>query len=317
MTDNSSFGLEPVLKYAVRNYKFLTAATLVGTAVSVVVALLIPVKYKSTAVFFPAPSATISKVLMSDNFSTKTASVFGEEEEAEQFLQVLNSDLIRERCVAKYNLMQHYKIEGTSAYPYTDLAKEFYDNVSFKRTPYQAIQIDVMDTDKEIAAQMANDIAELADSVLIRIEKERSEKAFAIVQRAYFEKVSYVKMLEDSLNSTGYTSFATVSGSENKRLSPDKLPGNAKNAGASLKLQYLLEYETEQLSLLKARYDEAKVNAESELPHKYIVNRAYAAEKKTYPVRWLIVVLSAFGTFFMTLVVLLFVDSVRKIAWKE
>jgi len=311
MADNSNFGLESVLKYAVRNYKFLTAVTLAGAAVSVVVALIIPVKYKSTAVFFPAPSATVSKVLLSDNFSAKTASVFGEEEEAEQFLQVLNSDLIRERCVAKYNLMQHYEIEGKSSFPYTDLAKEFYDNVRFKRTPYQAIQIDVLDTDKQTAADMANDIAELADSVLIRMQKERAEKAFAMVQKAYLEKVAYVKMLEDSLNTTGYTNFASTNQNE-KRLSPDKTPGNSKNAGASLKLQYLLEYETEQLSLLKARYDEAKVNAESELTNKYMVNRAYPAEKKSYPVRWLIVVLATFSTFFMALVGLLLFEGLRK-----
>ena len=44
-----------------------------------------------------------------------------------------------------------------------------------------------------------------------------------------------------------------------------------------------------------------------------IVNNAFAAEKKTYPIRWLIVVASTFSAFLLTLILLLFVESFKSI----
>ncbi len=57
-------------------------------------------------------------------------------------------------------------------------------------------------------------------------------------------------------------------------------------------LRDALEHDKKQLSELKARYEESKVDATESLPHKFVVSNAYRAEKKTYPIRWLIVVIS-------------------------
>jgi hypothetical protein len=42
------------------------------------------------------------------------------------------------------------------------------------------------------------------------------------------------------------------------------------------------------------------------------VNNAYAAEKKKYPIRWLIVALSMLGAFTFTLVSILIWDTISK-----
>ena len=67
--------------------------------------------YKSTVVLYPATTNSISKALLSENaYDRSDPLAFGEEEEAEQLLQLLNSDLIRNRIVEKYQLMTHYEI---------------------------------------------------------------------------------------------------------------------------------------------------------------------------------------------------------------
>ena len=66
-----------------------------------------------------------------------------------------------------------------------------------------------------------------------------------------------------------------------------------------------LEFETEKLTLVHAKYEEAKMDSESSLQHKFIVNSAFAAEKKSYPIRWLIVVVSTLASFLLTLILLL------------
>ena len=61
-------------------------------------------KFKSTVVLFPTSTNSISKVLLSDNFGGKEDILeFGEEEQAEQLLQILNSTLIRAEIIDKYN----------------------------------------------------------------------------------------------------------------------------------------------------------------------------------------------------------------------
>jgi len=41
------------------------------------------------------------------------------------------------------------------------------------------------------------------------------------------------------------------------------------------------------------------------LSHKFIVEKAYPADKKTYPIRWLIVILSTFSSILLAIAVIL------------
>ena len=71
------------------------------------------------------------------------------------------------------------------------------------------------------------------------------------------------------------------------------------------------EEEIKQLSLLKSKYNEAKVDAYNNLSHKYVVNPPQVAEKKATPVRWLIVSLSTIATFMFALFLLLIIDRLK------
>ena len=64
---------------------------------------------------FPVATNSISKVLISQNSGIKEDILgIGEEEQAEQMLQMLNSNLIRDRIIQKYNLIEHYNIPRDS-----------------------------------------------------------------------------------------------------------------------------------------------------------------------------------------------------------
>jgi len=59
--------------------------------------------YKSTVILYPTASNSISKVLLSDNpGNNKDILEFGEDEQTEQMLQILNSNKIRDRIIEKY-----------------------------------------------------------------------------------------------------------------------------------------------------------------------------------------------------------------------
>lgn len=278
--------------------------------------------YKSEVILYPTASKSISKALLSETFgSTKDILEFGEEEQTEQMLQVLNSNKIRDRVINKYNLLEHYDISPESKYKMTNLYRNYESNFRFRRTEYMAVQITVFDKDAQLAADMANDIAELVDSTINRMQKEVAVKAFEIVETEYLSLKEEVQQKEDSLTilrEFGVHDYESQSEMFNRQLAIEMAKGNkdgvkrlekrlevlAKYGGPYVSIRDALEHDKKQLSEIKAKYDEAKVDATEDLPHKFIVSNAYKAEKKSYPIRWLIVVTATFSALFLSIIIL-------------
>jgi uncharacterized protein involved in exopolysaccharide biosynthesis len=311
------------------------------TSVSIIAAIVfsspifIKPKYKSSVIMFPVATNSISKVLISQNSGIKEDILgIGEEEQAEQMLQMLNSNLIRDRIIAKYNLIGHYKIPQDSRHKYTRLHREYENNVKFRRTEYMAVKITVFDTDPQMAADMANDIAALLDSTRNFMQKERAVKAFQIVNEEYRSLEEEVNSIVGSLKylgSKGVNDYERQSEVLNQQLAiaisqnnqhavralQQKLDTLGKYGGEFLSLKNALEFKTEQLTLLKTKYQEAKVDAEQFLPQKFIVNSAYKAEIKSYPIRWIILVITAFIVFFTAVLTIIIVENYTKLQLKK
>lgn len=287
-------------------------------------------KYKSTVVMFPTASNALSQALLSESKTAKQDILeFGEQEQAEQLLQILNSSIIRERIIQKHNLIAHYDIDTTSEFKMTKLYKEYENNITFKRTEFMAVEINVMDKDPQKAADIANDISSLLDTVKNQMQKERAIKGFEIVKAEYIKMSDEIKVMEDSMTvlrklgihdyesqSQVITEQLAIALAKNNKQGAEALQRQLDNlaqyAGGYVSLRDALEHEKKQMSALKARYEEAKIDAEQELPHKFIVDRAYKAEKKSYPIRWLIVVISTFFTLLLALIVIIIVENLGK-----
>jgi len=306
----------------------ITAVAMVASAIFSS-SVFIPPKFESTVIMFPTSTASVSKSLLSQNPQGKQDLLqFGEEEQAEQLLQILNSDEIRNRVVVKYGLMEHYGIDPTAQYSQTKLFKEFESNIKYKRTEFQSVRVDVLDTDPVMAANIANDIAALVDSVKNRMQQERAYMAMRIAEAEYFGMRDYVQELEDSLNSlramgindyesmserfTEYYAKAILEGNQRAMTKlEEQLATLSKYGGAYVSIRDILEHEKKQLSHLRVKYKEAKVDAEQTLPHKFIVNNAVPAEKKSYPVRWLIVLVSTLSAFLFALLTIIAVENFK------
>lgn len=282
--------------------------------------------YKSTVILYPTASNSISKILLSENFNNnKDILEFGEDQQTEQMLQVLGSNKIRDRIISKYNLLSHYDIKENAKYKMTNLYDEYEDKFKFRRTEYMAVKITVYDKNPQFAADMANDVAELLDSTINIMQKKIAVKAFSIVEAEYLNLKKEVKFNEDSLSvlrGLGVHDYESQSEMFNRQLAIEMAAGNnagvnrlekkldvlAKYGGPYVSLRDALEHDKKKLSELRAKYEEARVDATESLPHTFVINSAYKAEKKSYPIRWLIVVISTFASFFLAMLVFAFVE---------
>lgn len=250
---------------------------------------------------------------------------FGESEQTEQMLQVLNSNRIRDKVIEKYHLMEHYGIKPTSRYPFTKLNKLYDNRIKFRRTEYNAVKITVLDSDAELAAKMANDIAELFDTTMNAMQKEVAIKAFKLVETEYNSLCAEMAALEDSLNTLrrlGVFDYEAQAEMLSQQLAVELGRSNntgvkniqnqldilAEYGGAYYAITEKLDHDRLQLSLIKTKYEEAKVDATEDIPHKFVVTSAFKAEHKTYPIRWIIVTVTVVATFILLLLLIALFD---------
>ncbi len=323
---NNDFNSLNVLYFVYKWRKVLGIVVFSTILVSGIVSLMIQDKYKSTVILFPATTNSISKVLYS---RSEDVLKFGQEEEAEQMLQILNSEEIRSRIAKKYNLLAHYKIDSTCDSKRTILDNEFQDNITFKRTELMSVKIEVLDKDPVFASEIANDIAALYDSVKIRIQKDRIQKALHIVQKEYNDKLVYVKNITDSLkllNSYGIYDYESQSeviseqyaiaiskgDSRAMRLLEEKLNVIGEYGSSYMSLRDKLVLQQTQLNSLQTKYEETKMDAEQIFPQKFVVSHAFPAEKKTYPIRWLIILVSTVSTLILAILVILLLENINQ-----
>jgi len=285
-------------------------------------------KFKSTVILFPASTSSISKALLTDqSVKGQDLTAFGEDEQAEQLLQILNSNKIRDKVVRKFDLMNHYGIDSSSNYKYSKLLKEYERNITFRRTEFMAVQISVFDKDPQMAADIANSIADLLDSTKNEMQRQRSVKGFKVVETEYNNLKAEVDRIVDSLivlGSLGVNDVEYQSQVLNQQLAITIMNGNrtaqaalqkkldilGKYGGIYMSLKNSLEFKTEQLTLLQSKYKEAKVDAEENLPQKFVVSDAYKAEQKSYPIRWLIVLVSIVAALFMAIIVIMIMEKI-------
>ena len=285
-------------------------------------------KYKSTVVMFPASTNSVSKALLTEQRQVgQDIMSFGEDEQAEQMMQILNSNKIRDRVARKFNLMEHYDIDSTARYKYSLLFNEYERNISFRRTPFMAVQIIVFDTDPQLAADIANTIAALLDSIKNEMQHERAIQGLAVVEIEHEALQQEVNTIVDSLvalgklgvNDVEYQSqvfnqqmaIAIMEGNtEAQRQLQKRLDILGQYGGIYMSLKNALEYKTEQLTMIQARLKEATVDARESLPQKFIVSDAFKAEKKSYPIRWLVIVVSTLSALFLTIIVIMIIEKI-------
>ncbi len=322
-----------IVRFLYRWRKHLIIITLSAGVVAGIVSFIIPPRYEAEVVFYPTTINSIGNAMFTDlNKREADMLAFGEEEEAENALQVLKSDKVSSRIIRNFDLMNHYDIDPSGSYPRTKLDRKMKKNISYTRTRYLSISIKVLDEDPVKSAEIANGIAAIYDSVKTEIQMDVAREAFAIVEEEFRNKEKEVWDLKTGLQELGAKGILDIekqAQSISESLYALKARGGNSNRVDELQAEkdtlakygseYTNLYETlilelEELSMLRKRYKKAKVDVEKTIPQKFVMTNASPPEQKSKPQRKLLVLLAMVASFFMGGVVLLFIEQRKKIA---
>lgn len=297
--------------------------------ISSVVSLMIEEKYRSSVTLFATEQHSIGEQFLED-IKRKDLLEYGETEDAERLLQVINSDVIRNRVISQFNLWEVYDINPGDPGANTLISEEYSSNVNAKLTKFGSIQIDVLDPEPERARDIANTITQLTDTVANRMRSDRARQAFAYAKESYEGLQEEIRQLEDSiahLRELGIYDYLTQIEGLNEQYATAIVEGQPKRAetisnqmaeiakyGAIYdKLQTLIVSAYEREAIQKRRYELLRIDVNSRMSSFFVVDNASASDKKAYPIRWLIVAMSVAATFVMAVIALLLLESFRNL----
>jgi len=311
-----------LLLFIWKKRRIIGIVTFAAAVVSLVISFLLTPLYLSTAIVFPAATSTVS---FSEQRNAKASSMdFGEEEQAEQLVQILQSSRIRDKVVQRFDLFNHYEIDANDPNRFFKLGKAYGQHIQFVRTRYGSIQIDVLDKDPKLAADMANKIVELIDTVKNDMVKERTIPAFEINKRKKEGLEASLKMILnklDTLSALGvvtsegranlFSAYNEAHGASDKAFFKNQIDVNLKYGAEFDGLAMLRDEKTVKLAEFEDSYEQAESDAYTDFNHKFIVEPAVVADKKEKPKKAIIILLATMATFVFIIFALLIQDRIR------
>jgi uncharacterized protein involved in exopolysaccharide biosynthesis len=253
------FHLVDIIKVFILFKKTILSATIIALIGSIIIAMILPVYFESKTIIYPNNLTLADKSsIFGQQQNQSEFSYYGNKFDANRILSFANSSTVIDYIINKYDLVSHYGYDKNEAFVFTKTKEDFLKNYAAFKNDRDAIEIILLDTDKDLCAKMVNDIADKIDRLSIEPIKEN--------------RLKIVKMLEKEI--------------------AEKMSNPAKTSDLA-----------EELKSLNKSLTEYKVSTNDNISAITILEKAFPAEKKSKPIRWVIVLLSTLGTFFAALII--------------
>lgn len=264
-------------------------------------------RFKSSAIVYPANLVVLS-----------------EESETEQMIELIQSTDIKFQIIDCFELDEHYGISKDDANYKAKILKTFDGNVSFQKTPNEALVITVVDIDPQVASDMVDSIISFYNKMVLSLHVEKSLEIVEIYKNEYNKKLVEIDSLSQQLKS-----FRTEYGLLDLTAQVEKYTeaiymgrsldearevlGNWQEYGAMYqKTDSLYYYAISDMHEAKTTYEDAIRDAEKQQSFAHVVSKPFPADKKSYPIRWLIVLFSVVGAFLAGVIVISLIEGNKK-----
>jgi uncharacterized protein involved in exopolysaccharide biosynthesis len=338
----SLVGLGPIIN---RWKNLVAGAVVLAAIVSIVVALLMPNVYRSTAIFIPTNPQTTDPDRLVDGGKLE---ISGRSEDLDRAITIGESQPVAELVIKKFGLYKHYEA-GTPGDDVADnyVLKEFTDNLSIEHNERDAIELTFMDKDKNLAARIANTLVQVIDSVNQQLTLENRRKVLELYRHRYeylstnFERSRkellgarrrygiyglemqgryMVKQIIEAALRRAEASGGDVAGLRRALRGLTKADGgNLINLESYVQGTDSMSMFTTRVADLQGRligarsaYETAELGLQGRISSVYLVQKAYPATKKTKPVRWLIVTGSVVLTFVLSVIFIALLELYRR-----
>jgi capsular polysaccharide biosynthesis protein len=279
------------LKVVLKWRKFILIVTVIAMVGSIIIALLQPDYYKSTAIFYPKNLGSFDRsYLFGNGERDKIQPIFGGKQDVNRVLSIANSTELINEVINKFDIADHYNYDTTKPNWRYRVYKEFDKNYKTLKSDLDDIELSVWDQDPELASEIANYFVYKINLIYSSILMDRNKNNAKSIEDRVIEFEKELEFVTDSL--------LKMNDPENPKYK------------ALLQVQENLIEEYNNWQTLSNQY---KAASDYEYKALYIVEQAHPAEKKDRPVRWIIVLSATLITFFLTLLAALLFEKYKEI----
>jgi capsular polysaccharide biosynthesis protein len=225
-------------------------------------------------------------------------------------------------------LFAHYGINPNEKEAWFKVNTSFSNNISFSRSRYRTVRIQVLDYSPKKAAQVANSIVIVADSLMKRSKRIVAKDALEIATKQYNEALSEYYSLSDSMSfvmSQGVLDMPNQAKELTKVYAEALAAGNSK-AASSLKshmnqlalyggdfTRFLFEIEnkSKQIVFMQESLHFLKLESEGAISSQFVIDWAFESDKKAKPKKAVIVIVSTLAAMFFSIFLIVFVDFIK------
>ena len=292
--------VQVVLKWKWHIIIITLAAAILGAIFSS--SMFITPLYKSEAVAYPA-----------------NITPYSDESETEQMLQIINSQSIMDSIIEKYDLWSDYKIDKNYKYGRTYMINEYRSKIKIGKTPYEAVSVTVMDKDPFVACDIARDILNFYDKKVHDLHTQKVGEVVEMYERQLREKqrnIDSLKQRYTEISSTyGISDISSQSRETTKSLLSGstkamELQSNIEQFGAEIHdLHTKIAAEGNTYVATKLDYEKELRFFHSQLTYSNIITEPFPSDKKAFPVRWVVVALSALGALLLSIIVVFILEN--------
>jgi hypothetical protein len=270
-------------------------------------------KFKSFAVIYPANIAPYSA-----------------ENNTEQMLQLLNSEDLLLGIVKKFKLNIEYQIDTADKYYRTKVLGRLKNNLSVRKTEYESVVIEIADYDANQACEMVKEFINLMNLKARELQRNKTAEIVKINFDQMTDKLRQIDSIENRLKtlrkdynildykiqvkeySKGYVKNVT-NGKGNIKNDISTTLENLKTYGGEY---YLLDTYLWGLinsyNIIKTDYDKSISDLNKELTYANMITNPVPADRKSYPIRWLIVTITSVSAILFSLMLFSFIGNRRK-----
>ncbi|HEX5002833.1 MAG TPA: Wzz/FepE/Etk N-terminal domain-containing protein [Bacteroidia bacterium] len=307
---NSTFIFQALWKYK----KHLIIITVLSVAASAFFSSdwFIKPKYKSNAIVYPSNLIPYST-----------------ESPTEQMLQIFESEDIRKQLIKDFDLMKHYDIDSNQRYPQYYLYLQMDENIKVDKTKFESVEIEVWDTKPEIAKAMVDSIISKFNQKARTVQREKTSEVVIIYKNQLEQKKAEMDSMEmalknirekygiidvegqvESFSRAYYFAMTEGKAGNNGNRPIDKVFTNlTTHAGDYIALKEHLWRERGTYNDLKVKYEDVLKDLTKELTYSNIITSPRVAEKKSYPVRSLIVLMFTCSALLVAAIVIIFIEN--------
>ncbi|MFA7082317.1 MAG: hypothetical protein WC135_06865 [Bacteroidales bacterium] len=309
MTENNSnneFNLQSTISFLSKHKLILILVFILSTTSIGLLSLFLPNYYKSQVALMPADSNAVSKAVLSqmDNYDVLS---YGKEKDAEYLLELLGSSTIISKTVSNFKLDEHYDIKEEKGKTKSEkLNQRLVSNIKIKRTENLGVKLTVWDTDPQYAADIANYMTEQMqllrndmkrakmDSIVNALTASRDglvlqigSLADSMSRMTKDKKVFNPDMMSDRMSQEMAKQIASGNNAGVKRLE-DKLGTIGESGPQIISIREQLKIKIETLKVWDEKLEQVRVDAKSNIPTDFIIDKAYPSDLKDKPKRSII-----------------------------